>query len=112
MRRMNKRGFEFISNWVPLFSGGILLLSFFLALILISPWVTYAIAVFVGIILGYFIRKNREGNSFPYFLLSFSFITGYLVGNGTGNRTGNGFLILFLFIGVMFITNKIMEATE
>ena len=109
---MNKRGFEFISNWVPMFFGVILLLSFFLALILINAWVLYVIVVFVGIVLGYFIRKNRKGNSFPYFVLSFSFIAGYLIGNGTGNRTGHWLVILVLFIGVIFLTNKIIEATE
>lgn len=110
MKHLNKSksGFEFISNWVLIFFVAILLLSFLLARILINPWVVYLTVLFVGIIFGYFIRKNRSGNRFPYFLLSFAFVSGYLAGHGAGNW----FLILSLFIGVMVLTNRIMEAVE
>ena len=108
MRRVNKRGFEFISNCVPVFFVAILLLSFFLARIIVNSWVNYAIISFVAVLLGRFIRKNREGNRFQYLLIAFAFISGYLA----GHRAGSWFLILPLFIGVMVATNKIMKAVE
>ena len=108
MRDLNKRGFEFITNWVVIFFVAILVLSFMLSIVITNQWVTYLIVIFAALILGHFIFTSKLGNRFPYYVLSFAFITGYLA----GHKAGNWLVILVLFFGLIAGTNKIMHMAE
>ncbi len=108
MSRLNKKGFEFITNWVFIFFVVILVLSFLLSIIIVNVWVNCLIMVFAAMILGRFIFTSTYGNRFPYYVLSFAFISGYLA----GHRVGSGFLLVAIFIGVMILTYKIFKATQ
>ncbi len=108
MSRLNKKGFEFITNWVFVFFVAILALSFLLSIIIVSAWVNYLIIAFAAVLLGRFIFTNSHGNRFPYYALSFAFISGYLA----GHRAGNGFFLLALFVGAMILTYKVFRATQ
>tara|TARA_B100000315_G_C14434739_1_gene521862 strand:- start:108 stop:443 length:336 start_codon:yes stop_codon:yes gene_type:complete len=104
----NKKGFEFLTNWVLIFFIAILVLSFLLAIVIINVWVTFVIVLFAGVLLGHFIFTSKEGNRFPYYLLSFAFISGYLA----GHKVGNAIIILVLFIGAIVATNKVMQYSK
>ncbi len=106
--RLNKKGFEFITNWVFVFFVAILVLSFLLSIVIVNVWVNYLIMIFAAVILGRFIFTSKYGSRFPYYALSFAFISGYLA----GHRAGNGFFLLALFIGVMVLTYKVFKATQ
>ncbi len=106
--RLDKRGFGLITNWVVVFFVAILFLSFLLSIVIVNAWVNYLIVIFAGMILGHFVFTSSYGNRFPYYVLAFAFISGYL----TGHRAGNGFFLLAIFIGVIFATCKIMKATQ
>lgn len=105
---LNKKGFEFITNWVIVFFTAIIVLSFLLSMVIVNAWVNYLVAIFVGVVLGHFFFTSKYGNRFPYYVLAFAFISGYL----SGHRAGNGFLMVALFVGVIFATYKIMKATQ
>ncbi len=108
MDRLNKKGFEFITNWVIVFFIAILVLSFLLSVIIVNAWVNYAVTIFMGVILGHFFFTSKYGNRFPYYVLAFAFISGYL----SGHRAGNGFLMIAMFVGAIFATYKVMKATQ
>lgn len=108
MSRLNKKGFEFITNWVLVFFVAILVLSFLLSIIIVNVWVNYLVIVFVAVTLGRFIFTSTYGNRFPYYALSFAFVSGYLA----GHRAGSGFFLLALFIGVMVLSYKVFKATQ
>ncbi len=108
MSRLNKKGFEFITNWVFVFFVAIIVLSFLLSIIIVNAWVNYLIIVFAAVLIGRFIFTGSFGNRFQYYVLSFAFISGYLA----GHRVGNGFFLLALFIGMIFVTYKIMKVTN
>ena len=108
MSRLNKKGFEFITNWVFVFFVAILALSFLLSMIIVSKWVNYVIIVFSAVLLGRLIFMNAYGNRFPYYALSFAFISGYLI----GHRVGSGVFLLALFIGVMILTYRVLRAVR
>ena len=101
--KFNKKGFELITNWVAILFFAILILSFLFSMLIVNQWVTYTIVVFVGVILGHFVYTSKYGNRFPYYVLSFGFLLGILV----GHRAGNGLIIIALFIGTVFLVNQI-----
>jgi len=102
---LNKKGFEFIGNWIVIFFVAIIVLSLLLALVIVNQWVNYIIIIFGGAILGRFMFTSKHGNRFPYYLLSFAFISGYLI----GHRAGNWLVMLVLFIVAIAATNKFSE---
>ena len=108
LKRFNKKGFEFLTNWVLIFFTAILVLSFLLSSVIINLWVSFVIILFAGIILGHFIFTSKHNNRFPYYLLAFAFISGYLV----GHRVGNFMLILVLFVGVIIATNQLLQYSK
>ncbi len=108
MFSLNKKGFGLITNWVVVFFVAILFLSFLLSIIIIKAWINYLIIVFAGIIIGHFVFTSSYGNRFPYYTLAFAFISGYL----TGHRAGNWFFLLALFIGVIFVTYRVLKSTQ
>lgn len=104
----SKKGFELLTNWVAVLFLAILVLSFMLSLVIINQVVIYTIAIFAGVILGHFIHTSKYGNRFPYYLLSFAFLIGFLI----GHRAGNGLVITVLFLGVLFATNQILKVSQ
>lgn len=108
MKRFNKKGFEFITNWVVLFFVAILFLSFALSFIIINQWVNYVIIIFTGLVLGRFIYMSKLGNKLPYFILSFAFISGYLA----GHKAGNWVIMAILFVGILMATNRLSKLVE
>ena len=107
-RNLNKRGFDFLTNWVALLFVATLLLSFLFSAIIVNQWVIYTVVVFVSVILGHFIFTSKEGNRFPYYVLSFAFLVGYTI----GHKTGNWIVIVALFLTGLFVTNKILRLTK
>jgi len=105
---LNKKGLDFITNWAALLFVATLLLSFLFSAIIINPWVTYTIIIFVAVILGHFLFTSKEGNRFPYYVLAFAFLVGYLI----GHKSGNWIIIAVLFIGGMAATNKVLKLTQ
>ncbi len=108
MSRLNKKGFEFLTNWVFVLFVATIVLSFLLSIIVVNVWVNYLIIIFAAVILGHFVFKSTYGGRFPYYVLSFAFISGYLA----GHRVGNGLVLLAVFIGVMILTFKVCKATQ
>jgi len=104
----NKKGFEFFTNWVTILFVAILVLSFLLSIIIINVWVSLLIIIITGVILGHFIFTSKLENRFPYFVLSFAFISGYLI----GHRVGNVFILLAAFVGTVYLTNKVLHYTK
>ena len=107
-RNLNKRGFDFLTNWVALLFVATLLLSFLFSVIIVNQWITYMVVGFVSVILGHFIFTSKEGNRFPYYVLSFAFLVGYTL----GHKAGNWIVIVVLFLGGLFLTNKILKLTK
>ena len=103
-----KKGLEFLDNWMLIFFTAILALSFITATVIINQFVSYGIAVFAGLILGHLIFTNKQENIFPYYLIGFAFLTGYI----TGHRAGSGLLITAAFVITITATYKILKATR
>lgn len=104
----NKRGLDFITNWAAVFFVAVLILSFLLSSVIVNQWVNYAIVVFAGIILGHFLFTGKNGVVFPYYVISFAFLAGYLI----GHKAGNGIIIAALFLGIMAATKKALKLTR
>ncbi|MBS3133533.1 hypothetical protein J4470_05440 [Candidatus Woesearchaeota archaeon] len=105
---LNRKGFDFITNWMALLFVAILLLSFLFSAIIVNQWVAYAVVFFAALILGHFLFTSKEGNRFPYYVLAFAFLTGYVI----GHKAGNWAVITVLFIAVIAATNKVLKLAQ
>ncbi len=103
-----KKGFEFLENWAVVFFIVILIFSFLLSVVVVSPWVNYGIVAFIGIVLGYFIYSAKYDNKFPYYCLAFALIAGY----NLGLRSGSRILLPIVFIAAILVTVKVKQLTE
>ena len=105
---LDKKGLDFLTNWVAILFLLILVLSFLLSAVIVDQWVNYVIVVFAGAVLGHFLFTSREGNRFPYYILASALLAGYLA----GHRAGNGIVIAALFVGSIAATNKVLKLTR
>ncbi len=104
----SKKGFEFLTNWVVILFITILIVSFFVSLLVRNIFVSYTAIIIVGVVLGRFVFTATEGNRFPYYVLGFGFVTGWLL----GYKVGNLFILLLVYITAFYGSFKIHQLTR
>jgi hypothetical protein len=101
----NRKGIDFLANWMVIFFFAVLILSFLLSQILINQRVTYIIFIFAGLIIGRLIFTTRYGNRLPYYVISLALLAGFI----TGYRVGSPIIMIALHIGSIVATYKISK---
>jgi uncharacterized membrane protein len=104
----NRHGFEFISNFFAISFFVSLVLSFFIAKLILNVYVLFTAAIVVAVVLGKLTHLNREQTVFPYYATAAAFIIGYVL----GHRVGNGLLLIIVFVGAFLATRKCCELIE
>jgi len=99
---------NWLDSWGETLTGLFLLLGLIVSLLVDAAIVSYITIFLAGISVGrlYHIRKHRLG--FPFFLITFGFLVGYLIG-GVVNRRGSWFIILILFFIGTWLGEYIMH---
>ena len=94
-KAMANIGAAFFSQWAEYGFIIIILLGFALAISMRNPWLVYAVIFCAGMMSGRFIFE-RQGKQplFPYLMILFGFLVGYLLGSFAYNK----FAIVFLFV--------------
>ena len=105
---LGRKGSELLPNFTGVLFVALFVFSFLFSIAVIVPWIHYVVVVFAGAVLGRFFFKSKVNGRFFHLMLSFAFISGYLV----GNRAASAFLLLVLFVGAIFVTNKASHLTK
>jgi len=99
---MNRRAMRVIDVWADVWTLIFLVFGLALSLIVGSLVVNYLVIFISGFSVGrlYHIRKHRLG--FPFFLIIFGYLAGYIIGT-VMRQMGNVFILLILFfVGCWF----------
>jgi len=99
---------KWLDFWGEFWTGVFLFAGLILSLVIDAAIVNYIIIFLCGIIIGrqYHIRKHKMG--FTFFLISFGFLLGYMVGAIINDR-GYALVVLILFIIGCWTGDYIME---
>jgi len=88
----SKKGIEMVDQWVELLMFTLLIISFALSVSIGSLVFNYIVVFIFGLMSGRFLYYRRK--TFPFYLIVFGGIVGYLI----GVRYGSWKMTLFLFI--------------
>lgn len=84
----------YFKQWAELFTGILLLIGFLLSIITQSALINYIVIFLTGLMSGRFIFKRLGQPMFPFFLILFGFLIGYIVGAINFNK----WIIISLYI--------------
>jgi hypothetical protein len=95
-----KKGFGIISNWIECSFILLLLLGFALGKLISNQLLGYFIIIAVAIIGGRLVYLKRENDPLPFEAICVAFLLGFVF----GNRNGNNFRIIILFVAMFFLS--------
>ena len=93
---------NWLDSWGETFTGIFLLIGLIISLLVDAAIVSYIVIMLAGISVGrlYHIRRHRLG--FPFFLITFGFLAGYLIGSIINKRGHWAIILVLFFIGAWF----------
>ncbi|MFH1642011.1 MAG: hypothetical protein ABIC04_03870 [Nanoarchaeota archaeon] len=90
---------EFFKSWAEVMFFALLVIGFLFSLLTPSAVLSYALIFCAGMMGGRLIFERKDKLQFPYYLMIFGFLIGYLLGAFYGNR--NVIVILFVIGGFL-----------
>lgn len=108
MKRLGKRGFEFLTNWVELSFFGMLALGFVAGKLVIDVTFSHLLVAAAGLIAGRLGYVKRENDALPFKAISLAFLIGYLF----GHRTGNWLAIILIFAAAAVVSYKVHQSFD
>ena len=105
---MNKKGLRWLDAWGETATLTFLVIGLIVCLLIDSAVVSYAVILVCGVMVGrlYNIRKHRLG--FPFYLIIFGYLVGYIIGNLI-TRRGHWLIILIFFAIGCWLGDYIMH---
>ncbi|MEM4267740.1 MAG: hypothetical protein QXK37_02820 [Candidatus Woesearchaeota archaeon] len=98
---MDKKGaIRWIDQWAEVLSIAIMILGLIFALLSDSAVITYTIMVLCGFVVGRtaYVRRSRIG--FPFYMITFFFLVGFIVGTQLNRRGEPGIVVVTFIIGI------------
>ena len=103
---MSGHGFDdhfVLAHWVELLAASLLLLGFFVALIIQSPFLSYIVIFLAGLLAGRVLyEKYRTQPIFPSILIICGGLLGFMLGAVMANKK----IIAILFFGGLWLSYK------
>jgi len=104
---------KLLDTWGELYGAFLLLVGLVISILVDAAIVSYAVVFFCGIIVGRMYRLKKKQGSVLFYVISFMFLVGYLVGALIRQR-GNLLVILIFFSlgcywGNYMIKNKLSK---
>jgi hypothetical protein len=99
MQMLNKKGVRLLDQWAEIFAFSVMAMGLIIAFLSDSALISYAIITLCGFVVGrtYYMRRSRLG--FPFYLISFFFLFGYVIGTQITHRGHFAVIILCFCIG-------------
>lgn len=81
LKYLRKKAMSYLVNWAELYTIMVAVLGFFLALAIQAPTLNYIVLFIGGFLGGRLLYQNRRATPFAYFLITFGFFLGYIIGS-------------------------------
>jgi len=91
MKIWNKKGQNILDTWPEILTVVLLIIGFFVSISLGSMVFTYIVISLIGFMAGRFLRYRKT--AFPFYLIIFGLLLGFVL----GARYGNWKVMIFLF---------------
>jgi len=97
MKQIFKKG-NYLTSWAEMYTILAAVLGFFLALSIKTPNLNYIVLFVAGFLGGRLMFQNKKSAPFPYFMITFGFFVGYILGSYYVSRK---LLVFFAIVGVV-----------
>ncbi len=95
---LRKQANFYLTSWAELYTIIVAILGFFLAVSIQAPALNYIVLFIGGFLGGRLLFQNRKATPFAYFLITFGFFLGYILGSYYVSRK---LLIFFAIVAIV-----------
>jgi 4-hydroxybenzoate polyprenyltransferase len=95
--KLCKKG-NYLTSWAEMYTILVAIGGFFLAVSIKTPNLNYIVLLVAGFLGGRLLFQHKRSTPFPYFMITFGFFVGYILGSYYVSRK---LLVFFAIVGVV-----------